>query len=104
MEGIDKTIRSREERAKRKGSKIDFGHFDLVHSRDTLLLLLDKPYNKDDDVIKTTSFETRNAISGTYLASQRFASSAALLVGDPTAMRDHEMFVLIEDTAGSTVA
>ncbi|KAL7239995.1 hypothetical protein ACSBR2_005792 [Camellia fascicularis] len=89
--------------------------------------LKDKPYNKDDDVIKATSFEvistlrdvlmmsslwrdhvqtytqTRNAISGTYLASQRFASSAALLVGDPTAMRDHEMFVL-EDTAGSTVA
>ncbi|KAL7174208.1 hypothetical protein ACSBR2_033462 [Camellia fascicularis] len=89
--------------------------------------LKDKPYNKDDDVIKATSFEvistlrdvlkmsslwrdhvrtytqTRDAISGTYLASQRFASSTALLVGDPTAMRDHEMFVL-EDTAGSTVA
>lgn len=32
--------------------------------------------------------QTRNAISGTYSAPQRSASSAALLVGDPTIMRD----------------
>ena len=32
--------------------------------------------------------QTRNAISGTYSAPQRSASSAALLVGDPTVMRD----------------
>ena len=38
--------------------------------------------------------QTRNVISGTYLASQRSASLAALLVGDPTAMRDREMFLL----------
>ncbi|CAL5326937.1 unnamed protein product [Camellia sinensis] len=46
---------------------------------------------------------TKNAISETYLASQRYASSTALLVGDPTAMHDREMFVL-EDTVGSTIA
>lgn len=32
--------------------------------------------------------QTRNALSGTYSAPQRSASSAALLVGDPTMMRD----------------
>lgn len=32
--------------------------------------------------------QTRNALSGTYSAPQRSASSAALLVGDPTVMRD----------------
>ena len=32
--------------------------------------------------------QTRNALSGTYSAPQRSASSAALLVGDPTATRD----------------
>ena len=32
--------------------------------------------------------QTRNALSGTYSAPQRSASSAALLVGDPTIMRD----------------
>lgn len=32
--------------------------------------------------------QTRNAISGTYSAPQRSASSAALLVGDPTVARD----------------
>ncbi|KAL7200410.1 hypothetical protein ACSBR1_032356 [Camellia fascicularis] len=52
---------------------------------------------------RSSDFETRNAISGTYLASQRSASLTALLVGDLTAMRDHEMFVL-EDTVESTVA
>lgn len=34
------------------------------------------------------SVQTRNALSGTYSAPQRSASSAALLVGDPTMMRD----------------
>ncbi|KAL2940680.1 Calpain-type cysteine protease DEK1 [Bienertia sinuspersici] len=34
------------------------------------------------------TLETRNAISGTYSAPQRSASSAALLVGDPTITRD----------------
>lgn len=32
--------------------------------------------------------QTRNALSGTYSAPQRSASSAALLVGDPTVTRD----------------
>lgn len=32
--------------------------------------------------------QTRNALSGTYSAPQRSASSAALLVGDPTVMHD----------------
>lgn len=32
--------------------------------------------------------QTRNALSGTYSAPQRSASSAALLVGDPTISRD----------------
>lgn len=32
--------------------------------------------------------QTRNALSGTYSAPQRSASSTALLVGDPTATRD----------------
>lgn len=32
--------------------------------------------------------QTRNALSGTYSAPQRSASSAALLVGDPTIARD----------------
>ncbi|KAI8022837.1 hypothetical protein LOK49_LG03G01266 [Camellia lanceoleosa] len=76
--------------------------------------LKDKPYNKDDDVIKATSFEVISTLRDVLKMSslwrdhvqtytQRFASSAALLVGDPTAMHDHEMFVL-EDTTGSTVA
>lgn len=34
------------------------------------------------------ALQTRNALSGTYSAPQRSASSAALLVGDPTVMRD----------------
>lgn len=34
------------------------------------------------------TIQTRNALSGTYSAPQRSASSAALLVGDPTVMRD----------------
>ena len=34
------------------------------------------------------TLQTRNALSGTYSAPQRSASSAALLVGDPTVMRD----------------
>ncbi|PHT29276.1 Calpain-type cysteine protease DEK1 [Capsicum baccatum] len=34
------------------------------------------------------TLETRNALSGTYSAPQRSANSAALLVGDPTMMRD----------------
>ncbi|GAB2212288.1 hypothetical protein Droror1_Dr00025641 [Drosera rotundifolia] len=38
--------------------------------------------------IARSSTKTRNAISGTYSAPQRSASSAALLVGDPTSMRD----------------
>lgn len=32
--------------------------------------------------------QTRNALSGTYSAPQRSASSAALLVGDPSVTRD----------------
>jgi len=32
--------------------------------------------------------QTRNALSGTFSAPQRSASSTALLVGDPTATRD----------------
>ncbi|GAB4835104.1 Calpain-type cysteine protease dek1 [Ancistrocladus abbreviatus] len=38
--------------------------------------------------IARSATKTRNAISGTYSAPQRSASSAALLVGDPTIMRD----------------
>ncbi|KAG5566156.1 hypothetical protein RHGRI_001930 [Rhododendron griersonianum] len=38
--------------------------------------------------IARSATKTRNAISGTYSAPQRSASSAALLVGDPSAMRD----------------
>lgn len=39
-------------------------------------------------VILKLGLQTRNAISGTYSAPQRSASSAALLVGDPTIIRD----------------
>ncbi|KAL8170914.1 hypothetical protein V2J09_022718 [Rumex salicifolius] len=38
--------------------------------------------------IARSATKTRNAISGTYSAPQRSASSAVLLVGDPTVMRD----------------
>ncbi|KAF6155138.1 hypothetical protein GIB67_019664, partial [Kingdonia uniflora] len=38
--------------------------------------------------IARSSTKTRNALSGTYSAPQRSASSAAMLVGDPTTMRD----------------
>ncbi|PHU01721.1 Calpain-type cysteine protease DEK1 [Capsicum chinense] len=38
--------------------------------------------------IARSATKTRNALSGTYSAPQRLASSAALLVGDPTMMRD----------------
>ncbi|KAL3518927.1 hypothetical protein ACH5RR_021516 [Cinchona calisaya] len=38
--------------------------------------------------IARSATKTRNALSGTYSAPQRSASSAALLVGDPTATRD----------------
>ncbi|PHU01654.1 Calpain-type cysteine protease DEK1 [Capsicum chinense] len=38
--------------------------------------------------IALSATKTRNALSGTYSAPQRSASSAALLVGDPTMMRD----------------
>ncbi|KAK6925768.1 Peptidase C2, calpain, catalytic domain, partial [Dillenia turbinata] len=38
--------------------------------------------------ISRSATKTRNALSGTYSAPQRSASSAALLVGDPTIMRD----------------
>ncbi|KAL0000054.1 hypothetical protein SO802_019656 [Lithocarpus litseifolius] len=38
--------------------------------------------------IARSATKTRNALSGTYSAPQRSASSAALLVGDPTIMRD----------------
>ncbi|EFJ08518.1 hypothetical protein SELMODRAFT_236021 [Selaginella moellendorffii] len=38
--------------------------------------------------IARSSTKTRNALSGTYSAPQRSASSAALLVGDPTVPRD----------------
>lgn len=38
--------------------------------------------------IARSATKTRNALSGTYSAPQRSASSAALLVGDPTVMRD----------------
>ena len=34
------------------------------------------------------ALQTRNAISGTYSAPQRSASSAALVIGDPTIMSD----------------
>ncbi|KAL6976809.1 Calpain-type cysteine protease dek1 [Sarracenia purpurea var. burkii] len=52
---------------------------DAVHflSKETIVQAIARSANK-----------TRNAISGTYSAPQRSASSAALLVGDPTAMRD----------------
>ncbi|PHT26975.1 Calpain-type cysteine protease DEK1 [Capsicum baccatum] len=39
-------------------------------------------------VIARSATKTKNALSGTYSAPQRSASSAALLVGDPTMMRD----------------
>ncbi|CAL5356190.1 unnamed protein product [Camellia sinensis] len=39
VEPLPNYLQSRQEREKREGSKTDFGHFDLVHSRDTLLLL-----------------------------------------------------------------
>ncbi|KAI3461898.1 hypothetical protein Pfo_018561 [Paulownia fortunei] len=38
--------------------------------------------------IARSATKTRNALSGTYTAPQRSASSAALLVGDPTIARD----------------
>ncbi|XP_051113651.1 calpain-type cysteine protease DEK1 [Andrographis paniculata] len=38
--------------------------------------------------ISRSATKTRNALSGTYSAPQRSASSAALLVGDPTIARD----------------
>ncbi|KAI3924358.1 hypothetical protein MKW98_032559 [Papaver atlanticum] len=38
--------------------------------------------------ISRSATKTRNALSGTYSAPQRSASSAALLVGDPTISRD----------------
>ncbi|KAJ6944989.1 calpain-type cysteine protease DEK1-like [Populus alba x Populus x berolinensis] len=38
--------------------------------------------------ITRSATKTRNALSGTYSAPQRSASSTALLVGDPTATRD----------------
>ncbi|KAI8025243.1 hypothetical protein LOK49_LG02G02184 [Camellia lanceoleosa] len=48
---------------------------------------------------------TRAAVDAEFVPNnlQRSANSAALLVGDPTAMRDREMFVL-EDTVESIVA
>lgn len=39
-------------------------------------------------MINYASYQTRNAISGTYSAPQRSASSAALLVGDPAVTLD----------------
>lgn len=39
-------------------------------------------------LVTSSTLQTRNALSGTYSAPQRSASSAALLVGDPTVMRD----------------
>ncbi|XP_047321349.1 calpain-type cysteine protease DEK1-like [Impatiens glandulifera] len=52
---------------------------DAVHylSKETIL-----------QAIARSATKTRNAISGTCSAPQRSASSAALLVGDPTVMRD----------------
>jgi hypothetical protein len=48
--------------------------------------------------ISRSATKTRNALSGTYSAPQRSASSAALLVGDPSAMRDKAgNFVLPRD-------
>ncbi|GER41238.1 calpain [Striga asiatica] len=52
---------------------------DAVHflSKDTVV-----------QAIARSATKTRNALSGTYSAPQRSASSAALLVGDPTISRD----------------
>ncbi|KVH90878.1 Concanavalin A-like lectin/glucanase superfamily [Cynara cardunculus var. scolymus] len=52
---------------------------DAVHflSKDTVI-----------QAIARSATKTRNALAGTYSAPQRSASSAALLVGDPTVMRD----------------
>ncbi|XP_065878809.1 calpain-type cysteine protease DEK1 [Euphorbia lathyris] len=52
---------------------------DAVHflSKDTIV-----------QAIARSATKTRNALSGTYSAPQRSASSTALLVGDPTATRD----------------
>ncbi|KAJ4822515.1 Calpain-type cysteine protease dek1 [Turnera subulata] len=52
---------------------------DAVHflSKDTII-----------QAISRSATKTRNALSGTYSAPQRSASSTALLVGDPTAARD----------------
>ncbi|CAI0440581.1 unnamed protein product [Linum tenue] len=52
---------------------------DAVHflSKDTVV-----------QAIARSATKTRNALSGTYSAPQRSASSTALLVGDPTATRD----------------
>ncbi|XP_073105600.1 calpain-type cysteine protease ADL1 isoform X2 [Elaeis guineensis] len=52
---------------------------DAVHflSKDTVV-----------QAIARSATKTRNALSGTYSAPQRSASSAALLIGDPTIMRD----------------
>lgn len=52
---------------------------DAVHflSKDTVI-----------QAIARSATKTRNALSGTYSAPQRSASSAALLVGDPTVTRD----------------
>ncbi|KAG6476656.1 hypothetical protein ZIOFF_065901 [Zingiber officinale] len=52
---------------------------DAVHclSKDTIV-----------QAIARASTKTRNALASTYSAPQRSASSAALLIGDPTVMRD----------------
>lgn len=52
---------------------------DAVHflSKDTVV-----------QAIARSATKTRNALSGTYSAPQRSASSAALLIGDPTVTRD----------------
>lgn len=45
-------------------------------------------YDSVPILVSSSNVQTRNALSGTYSAPQRSASSAALLVGDPTIMRD----------------
>ncbi|CAK9135390.1 unnamed protein product [Ilex paraguariensis] len=65
---------------------------DAVHflSKETVVQAIARSATKlvFRDKFPSILVQTRNALSGTYSAPQRSASSAALLVGDPTVMRD----------------
>ncbi|PHT49482.1 Calpain-type cysteine protease DEK1 [Capsicum baccatum] len=69
---------------------VDFG-FAVSRPCLTLKMVEDVHFLSKETMVQAiarSSTKTRNALSGTYSAPQRSASSAALLVGDPTMMRD----------------